>query len=330
MNTRSISRRHFFGGFWGGVLGILASHFLAPVMLPFGCFAGVVLGFWYQELGTVIVNEWRKYLIARRDVVVVVQPAMHPIDMANSIKALGITCGAIVFSIGALCALLMSGLRGETFFGALLFGFMSCAIGWTFIYQEMSFDEDQTDRYHLAGYYKLLELYTNRGGIYVFAREFVLALLAPFSVGTALVIGFGVGCFGLVYAVAPIWVVVSLFLVTTRQIYKIAIGPGHWLCVGVTIVVTGVTAYLMNDSMPDTSVWLTALVAGMLSGSVSVYAHRGLSWILDKTPRATRFMAKTVGQHWSDIRDVCYRTFLWTFAPSRYQYRMRPAVLRRS
>ncbi|MBI4098919.1 hypothetical protein HY442_00130 [Candidatus Parcubacteria bacterium] len=46
---RSATSRNYWGGFLGGVLGILAFAWLPP-LLPLGCFLGVVSGFWYQEI----------------------------------------------------------------------------------------------------------------------------------------------------------------------------------------------------------------------------------------------------------------------------------------
>lgn len=50
MTERTVSRRNLVGGFWGGILGILALGYLHPIALPFGCFFGVVVGWWYQEI----------------------------------------------------------------------------------------------------------------------------------------------------------------------------------------------------------------------------------------------------------------------------------------
>ncbi|MDP3727791.1 MAG: hypothetical protein Q8R35_04130, partial [bacterium] len=46
---RSMTSRNLWGGFFGGVLGILAFAWY-PKLLPVGCFFGVIIGFWYGEL----------------------------------------------------------------------------------------------------------------------------------------------------------------------------------------------------------------------------------------------------------------------------------------
>lgn len=50
MKDRTISQRNLLGAFVGGVFGILASGFFHPVLLPVGVFAGVIGGWWYQEI----------------------------------------------------------------------------------------------------------------------------------------------------------------------------------------------------------------------------------------------------------------------------------------
>ncbi|MDB5189544.1 MAG: hypothetical protein JWL82_501 [Parcubacteria group bacterium] len=50
MKERTISQRNLLGAFVGGVLGILAFGFLNALLLPVGVFAGVIGGWWYQEI----------------------------------------------------------------------------------------------------------------------------------------------------------------------------------------------------------------------------------------------------------------------------------------
>ncbi|MES2668358.1 MAG: hypothetical protein V4644_01545 [Patescibacteria group bacterium] len=50
MKERTISQRNLLGAFVGGVLGILAFGFLNALLLPIGVFAGVIGGWWYQEI----------------------------------------------------------------------------------------------------------------------------------------------------------------------------------------------------------------------------------------------------------------------------------------
>lgn len=322
--TRSVTSRHFFGGFVGGILGILAFHFVAAVALPVGCFAGVVLGFWYQELGIAVAKEWREFCASTEKSA---SEPVHPIDTAKWIQMWATICGVgvcIIASVCALPALYALGMFEDAliiFPCAFLLG--GAFLGWAGCVAEQSFDETIPGIYNMNRYYKLLALYTNRGGTYLFARGFTLALLAPFAMFLIFMMAIAALVLCVVTAV-PVCATVSLVFATMRQVYKIAMGPGHWLCVGVTVAVTGATAYLMNDSMTDSGVWLAALVAGTLSGAASVYAHRGLGWVLERSPRAAHFMAKTVDQHWGGIKQAFVFAARWIFTPSGYQYRLHP------
>lgn len=60
MKERSVSRRNFVSAFEGGVLGILALGYLHPIALPFGCFFGVVVGWWYQEIWQSVTDSFRR------------------------------------------------------------------------------------------------------------------------------------------------------------------------------------------------------------------------------------------------------------------------------
>lgn len=55
---RSVTSRNVWGGFWGGVLGIMAFAWY-PLLLPVGCFGGVILGFWYGELALGVLARLR-------------------------------------------------------------------------------------------------------------------------------------------------------------------------------------------------------------------------------------------------------------------------------
>ena len=48
--NRSVSLRNLIGGFLGGTMGILASWYLDPMVLPFGALLGVVLGWWNEDI----------------------------------------------------------------------------------------------------------------------------------------------------------------------------------------------------------------------------------------------------------------------------------------
>ncbi len=60
MTKRSVPRRNFWGALWGGIFGILAVGYLAPVVLPFGCLLGTLLGWFYREIWRNTSAQFRK------------------------------------------------------------------------------------------------------------------------------------------------------------------------------------------------------------------------------------------------------------------------------
>lgn len=60
MKERTISQRNLLGAFVGGVLGILAFGFLNAILLPVGVFAGVIGGWWYQEIWSATTHSFHE------------------------------------------------------------------------------------------------------------------------------------------------------------------------------------------------------------------------------------------------------------------------------
>lgn len=60
MKERTISQRNLLGAFVGGVLGVLAFGFLNALLLPAGVFAGVIGGWWYQEIWAATTNGFNE------------------------------------------------------------------------------------------------------------------------------------------------------------------------------------------------------------------------------------------------------------------------------
>lgn len=63
MKKRSITHRNLLGGFLGGVLGLLLFNLVHPFMAPVGVLLGVVVGYWYQEIGSMIANQWNNAVL---------------------------------------------------------------------------------------------------------------------------------------------------------------------------------------------------------------------------------------------------------------------------
>lgn len=66
MKERTVSRRNLLGAFLGGVLGILACGFFNAFLLPVGVFAGVIVGWWYQEILASTMNGFHTGILMAR------------------------------------------------------------------------------------------------------------------------------------------------------------------------------------------------------------------------------------------------------------------------
>lgn len=73
MKKRTTSQRNILGAFLGGVLGIIALGFLHPIALPFGCFLGVIGGWWYQEIWATIRQAVVAWKNKAQDVLVLIR-----------------------------------------------------------------------------------------------------------------------------------------------------------------------------------------------------------------------------------------------------------------
>lgn len=58
--TRSIANRNLLGGFLGGFGGIMVSGYLHPAVLPLGVIAGVLIGWWHEDILKVFIDSFQK------------------------------------------------------------------------------------------------------------------------------------------------------------------------------------------------------------------------------------------------------------------------------
>lgn len=56
--NKTVSSRNFIGGFLGGTLGILASWYLNPMVLPLGVLLGVVVGWWNEDIARMSIQSF--------------------------------------------------------------------------------------------------------------------------------------------------------------------------------------------------------------------------------------------------------------------------------
>lgn len=55
----SVTIRNLTGGFLGGVVGILTSWYLAPLLLPLGVLLGVIVGWWAKDIALAFIGSYR-------------------------------------------------------------------------------------------------------------------------------------------------------------------------------------------------------------------------------------------------------------------------------
>jgi hypothetical protein len=123
---------------------------------------------------------------------------------------------------------------------------------------------------------------------------FMLLSLAYFS---------GVGALFIAIFIVP----VAVFIGTIRGINEIVMRKGHWLCLGITMTVTALVAYLFGPYFGNTSIlWIAALSAGIISGCLTEGARRVIVWVFENTKigrqlseiRTGEFLKNRIFPHW--------------------------------
>lgn len=335
---RSITRRNFWGGFWGGVLGILATAKLGILALMGGCLVGVMLGFYYQELGQLAVTSWKAAQLKLQG-----HPphrsfaeewaSWHPFDRAESIKAWAMGLAALLL----LCIEASfihrhsdAGLLAASVF-ALMCVFLS-AIGGSILRLEPGANEARWEPKHVRYYFKVLQTYGHMGGVAFFAREFALAFLSLLVVPVGIALALG-AIFAFVAFFIFMWPIalglvcvpfLGLFVFSfMRGTYHLAMKPDHWSCLTVTITTTGIIAWAGQAYLEGVVLAVIALIAGLLSGFGAVQIHPVLHRWFEHRPRLARFFGRKLGQHGATLLEIL-RALV---SPRRYQLKVRDILV---
>lgn len=325
--------RHLIGGFVGGMLGIFAFYLINKAMLPVGCFVGCVLGFWWDRITVVL----RGGLQILRGQTSEPQVAAHPAKKAVSDEFLGRCLAVVVFWASVAFATYYIHRNNPTptdigfialFLTPVITGFV---IAWR--YRETGYSahtndkgDNPDDRYINAARREELRVLRQRDfyrlyalrsvwGPWLFAREFAITLFLLFAFPVLLACFMATALAGILVASMPVLLVAAIGFVL-HGIYQIAVGRGHWLCVGTTIVVTALTAYLLGDQVQGTALWIAAFIAGCASGLVSVGAHWLLRTSLDASPRVKDFLKDPGGHTATGLNWL----WMWLFPNHKYQY----------
>ncbi|MBI2624134.1 hypothetical protein HYW67_01410 [Candidatus Parcubacteria bacterium] len=354
---RSISRRNYWGGFWGGVLGIFAFSWHAA-LLPVGCFVGVVAGFWYQEIGRAVAESLKTvqrqlgdvrfrgvaYLaraartasaltgwilavvkfacrvaslvcafarIVRRHVPtygrVVQWLSRHPMNRAYALFAVA---AAIWAMPGVFYALRVErwirALPGDT--QGLILVFVGVVFGYPLtILLTLSpwWLGDPVER--AACFYRWWARYAAYGNAKFLLYQFVLLVRNHLAV----VVFWMVTIAGIVSAVVGlVGFMVFLTLVgLLRGVYRVTKDGGHWLCFGVTLIVTGAAAWLTNPHLHGVGLWLVALITGCASGVAAEGARRIAASVFERHPALLEFLYRSTEEHMGNGCKVIGRGF---------------------
>lgn len=321
MRKRSISEKNFVGAFLGGMLGILSCAYIHPVMMVISCFIGVLVGFWYQEIGQIIKTSWRdaskwfwreynkalnagkarlKKITGSADAVIekgdwlyrlvtkiffwsLTRPTAikrwlkkHPANKIYLARAAAITLWSVlnVFVVFiTFSRLVHHAMPGDgAWVIALLFLLTVSVTSPILLYTERG---GSNPLLRMRYFYRDIETYNKFGGFYFFIREWTHIHKMQFLLST-----FGAGA--VIYVILAGTLFLGIFIMPfaafigiVKGIYRLAIRPNHWLCLGMTIAVTAICAILSYKHFSSHAmIWSTALMSGVLSGVATEFAQK--------------------------------------------------------
>jgi len=326
MRERSISEKNFVGAFLGGLLGILSCAYIHPVMMIISCFAGVLIGFWYQEICQIIKTSWReesewfweeynkaldfgkaqlkrlKKITVPADAVIekgdwlyrlatkiffwlLTRPAAivrwikkHPANRIYLLRAAAIVLYSVINIFVVLIPLFKvfhHAAAGQENAALFFFWLILLAFAATSPVALYGMRGEDNPILKMRYFYRDIEKYDKFGGFYFFIREWTHLHKMQFYL--LVVGGSGVICMvaaGLLF-LAAFLIPFAAFIGIAKGIYRLAIRPNHWLCLGMTVAVTSVIAalsyqYLSSHAM----IWSAALASGVLSGIATEFARK--------------------------------------------------------
>jgi hypothetical protein len=333
MTNRSVTRRNFWGGFWGGVVGVFATANVGVYSLVLGCLVGVVSGFYYQEIWQIAKESWQKQTAVPAEPTRTMRQwwnDQHPYERALMLKNLTRSIAMLLPFAALQVAMLHSFKHAPTRvdFGILAFG-MLMATGVSFMYHDAGVREPEKGwtAEDMRAYFGLQERYL-KGSAQFFVWELakslsvlilaVAGLVALVNAEMYFVLGV-LSLVGLVGAVPTAWfAVVSI----VRGVYQLAMRSDHWVCLIVTTTVTAGVVILAKDALQGPTLGLTALTAGIASGAGSVQAHRMLRQWCESDPRIMTFFRLPVREH----RKMLFEAVRALTSPADYQLTVRAVI----
>ena len=288
MKERRVSSRNFWGGFWGGGIGLLSFYYIHPATIPVACLGGVLVGFWYREI-------WRLFLVSFPRISAMAQELSrqfheHPMHAGVLIAGLarfvyvGSTFWLTVRAVGLDAHPKPNQPDGFYLLGILVLMFFGIGIIFvaTVIAEESILMGDEYAA--LRNFYRRWEIYSNRGGWVLFAyclwsnlAATIPALVLITAFLSRRLLKFTAGAL----AVGGIVFVKGVYVLSTRQ--------EHWLCLTVTIVTTAATGFMAGKYFTSPlTLWSIALFNGLLSGCLAEVSRRFMVRAFDRFETMTK------------------------------------------
>ena len=126
----------------------------------------------------------------------------------------------------------------------------------------------------LGRFYRDWEVISHHGWIgFCF---YTIGQYVRYSIGTALFLTIATPWFLCIWmlgfiGVCPLMVATAF----AEGFYRVATRAGHWLCLGVTMIVTGISWFFYHESFADSRImWMVALGTGTVSGGITEIVRR--------------------------------------------------------
>jgi hypothetical protein len=173
--------------------------------------------------------------------------------------------------------------------------------------------ETQEERKKTVRFWRESRKYFRERGIFLsIVRE--LGLLVYFQMYLINIILFGIPwliitLLGLIGIFLPL----SILLHASRGIFYVVTKRGYLLCLGTTLVTTGLAGWLMHEEFGDRAIlWTTALCTGIISGFATEGVRRVFEKVLNK--KAMRqWMSTSVETKMDPLLNLFERTYSQTF-----------------
>lgn len=361
MKERTVRARNFLGALLGGMLGILGFGYIHPLALPFGCFLGVVIGWWHQEIWMEIsgkfsqgvaywarLNEKAAGLVAVRIAnsrkKEIMKPLLQKISKAVTFpyvfvracarrikslvaehpmnKAWLLSVSAQLLNFAIIMVMIhyfeawVKDIHGKGLIHLTFFPIV-CSLTAAMIFAGNATTKElglkDMNRFYARWNYLL-----SHGSLRYFFKEvgetfYRIAFFFVFFISIAT-------C----YAIAGfvLLVVTALFCLifgAVKGFYQAATKSGHWLCFGVTLVVTALSAWITFPWLGNKLwVWIIALATGLMSAAITEVVARLVVRYLERMTKLKQAISGSLAGYLESAAEYYVETG-WELAKKTYE-----------